>query len=74
MNGSAEKAEEVVEKEEGNYDEDGGHYDGDGGMRGRKPGKPDSQEIFTETERPIAERLGRHVGSGAGAGFCAVGG
>src|ERR1700730_2216120 len=41
-------------------------------MCGREPSQPHSQQIFPKTERPIAERLRRHVCSSAGTGLCAM--
>src|SRR5690349_12213209 len=70
----AEEAEKVVKKvgaeeEESEDDDDGGY-----GMRGREPGEPDGEEVFTEAENPVAKGFGDGVNGGAGGGFGAVGG
>src|SRR5712664_1688342 len=36
------------------------------------PSEPDGKSILSQTEQPVAERLGTGVDGGAGAGFCAV--
>lgn len=50
------------------------HYDDDGcnGMLRRKPGEPDGEQVFANTQSPVSERLGNGVRGGARAGFRAV--
>src|SRR5258706_11113147 len=59
--------QESAERDECDNDDGGGE-----GMSGRHPRQPHGQDIFSKTQKPIAEWFGRGVDGGAGAGFCAV--
>src|SRR5262245_20605089 len=41
-------------------------------MSGGKPSEPDGEEVFAETESPVAERFGNSVDSSAGGSVRAV--
>ncbi len=73
MESATEETEEVIEKEDGESEKENSDDDGGNGMHGGEPSEPDGEDIFTETENPVAEGLGTGVDSGAGAGLGAVG-
>src|SRR5579863_6790454 len=72
LKGAAGKAQKVEEQENRKRQQRENDDGGGERMRGGHPSEPDGQNIFAETERPIAERLRNRVDRDARAGFGAV--
>src|SRR5258708_37452740 len=72
LKGAARETEKMVEQEGGKRDECNNDYGCGNGMGCRHPGQPNGQDIFSETQCPIAQWLGAGIDGGARAGFRAV--